>query len=209
MRPLTLDDLLPLDDYAGRRRELFDSQRRYLDRYRRVRVGPRLTLLFENRQTLWFYLHELLRVARLAEPDRVQQELDLYNRLLPGRDRLQAALLIEVPDESRLTEELAPWQTLQGDAVRLHVGDRYLPAHLVTCRPEDRCIGAAHWVQFAVDGEARRLLADFRTPAYVEVAHEAYRHESPVLSEEVRQSLLDDLALSDRDEEGPAEDRKA
>ena len=40
MLPLTVDDLLPLDEYAGRRREFFDSHRRYLDRYRRVRIGP-------------------------------------------------------------------------------------------------------------------------------------------------------------------------
>src|SRR5712691_9716876 len=100
MRPLTLDDLLPLDEYAGRRREFFESLGRYLDRYRRVRIGPRVTLLFENRQTLWFRVQEVLRIARLAEPVRVQEELNLYNRLLPGRGRLQAALLIEVTDES-------------------------------------------------------------------------------------------------------------
>src|SRR3954449_13616335 len=101
MQPLTLDDLLPLEEFSSRRREFFDSHQRYLDRYRRVRIGPRLTLLFENRQTLWFRLQEILRIARLAEPDRVQQELDLYNRLLPERDRLQAALLIDVADETR------------------------------------------------------------------------------------------------------------
>src|SRR6516225_802578 len=112
MRPLTLDDLLPLEEYAGRRREFFESLNRYLDRYRRIRIGPRLTLLFENRQTLWFRVQELLRIARLAEPERVQQELDLYNRLLPRRDHLQAALLIDIEDETRLTEELAFWQTL-------------------------------------------------------------------------------------------------
>jgi hypothetical protein len=74
MRPLTLDDLLPLHEYATRRREFFTSQDNYLDRYRRVRLGPRLTLLFVNRQTLWFQVQELLRIARLTEPARVQQE---------------------------------------------------------------------------------------------------------------------------------------
>src|SRR6476620_9817904 len=110
MEPLTLDDLVPLEEYAGRRRDYFADHRRYLDRYRRVRVGPRLTLVFENRQTLWFRVQEVLRIARLSEPLRVQRELDLYNRLLPGRDRLQAALLISIADEARLVEELAPWQ---------------------------------------------------------------------------------------------------
>src|ERR1700682_3973010 len=105
MRPLTLDDLLSLDEYTDRRREVFESLDRYLDRYRRVRIGPDLTLLFENRQTLWFRLQEVLRIARLSEPEQVQEELDLYNRLLPGRGQLQAALLIETGKGGRVTEK--------------------------------------------------------------------------------------------------------
>jgi hypothetical protein len=199
MLPLTLDDLLPLDEYASRRRELFESLGRYQDRYRRVRVGPRATLLFENRQTLWFRVHEVIRVARLAEPARLQEHLDWYNALLPGKDQLQAALLIGVQDEARTTEELAAWRDFRGEHLRLVVGESALPAALVTCRPEDLSIGAAHWVQFAVDLAARQKLADFRLPAHFEISLPAYQHQGPPLSDEVRQSLLDDLTLSDRD----------
>jgi hypothetical protein len=67
-----------------------------------------------------------------------------------------------------------------------------------TCRPEDRCAGTAHWVQFRLDGEGRRLLADLRQRACVAVRHDGYEHDSD-LAEDVRQSLLDDLELSDRD----------
>ena len=52
MRLLTQDDLLPLSEFAGQRREYFEAHQRYLDRYRRIRIGPSLTLVFENRQTL-------------------------------------------------------------------------------------------------------------------------------------------------------------
>lgn len=200
MRPLTIDDLLPLDEYAPKRREFFESQSRYLDRYRRVRIGPKLTLVFENRQTLWFRIQELIRIARLAEEERVQQELEVYNRLLPGRDQLQAALIIEIVESRPLTEQLAPWQKLCGEDLTLRIGDRSIPAQLVTCRPEDRCIGTAHWVQFFLDTASRRLLADLDKPALFEVHLATYRHESPLLSEDVRQSLVDDLELSDRDE---------
>jgi hypothetical protein len=199
MQPLTLDDLLPLEEYAGRRQEFFESHRRYLDRYRRIRIGPRVTLLFENRQTLWFRVQEVLRIARLAEPRRVQEELNLYNRLLPGRERLQAALLIEIHDPARLSEELTPWQSLRGSELRFRIGESRLPAHLITCRAEDRCIGAAHWIQFRIDAAGRRLLADFRQPAHFELSLPTYHHQSPPLGEDVRQSLLDDLELSDRD----------
>ena len=155
MKALTLDDLMPLEEFAGRRREFFEAHARYLDRYRRVRIGPQATLLFTNRQTLWFQVQDVLRVARLSEPGRVQPELDLYNRLLPGRERLQAALLLNL-DETRLSEELAPWRDLRGDDLRLRLGTVHLPANLLTCRPEDHCIGASHWVQFVLDASARR-----------------------------------------------------
>jgi hypothetical protein len=197
MHGLTLDDLLPLEEFAGRRRDLFEAQCRYLDRYRRVRIGPRATLLFENRQTLWFRVQDVLRVARLTDPVRVRQELELYNRLLPGPDRLHAALLVEV-DETRLAEELPPWQALGGDDVRLVLGGRDYLAHLVTCRPEDRCAGVVHWVHFKLDVAGRMLLADFRQPAHAEIRIPSYAHVSPPLGEDIRQSLLDDLALSDR-----------
>src|SRR5215467_3946145 len=126
MAPLTVDDLLPLEEYVG-------SHRRYIDRYRRVRIGPRLTLIFENRQTLWFRVQEIVRIARLSAAGEVEQELDLYNRLLPGRDLLQAALLIEVPDETQLIRELANWRDLQGEQLCLRIGEEVYPSYLVTC----------------------------------------------------------------------------
>jgi len=199
MRPLSLDDLLPLGEFAGQRREFFEAHRRYLDRYRRIRIGPQLTLIFENRQTLWFRVQDVLRIARLEEPAAVQQELAVYNRLLPGRDRLQAALLIHVTEEARLNEELEPWRNLRGEDLRLRIGEASYPAELQTCRPEDRCIGAAHWLQLPLDGPGRRLLADFGKPAYFEIGTTHYRHVSPPLGEDVRQSLLDDLEMSARD----------
>jgi hypothetical protein len=193
MRPLTLDDLLPLEEYAPRRLEFFETLERYLDRYRRVRVGPQATLLFENRQTLWFRVQELLRIARLAEPLRVQQELDIYNRMLPARDCLQAVLLLSEESKSDA------WQSLRGEDVILRLGDAALPAELVTCRAEDLCIGAAHWLRFAVSASNREHLAQFRVPASIEIQTGSYQHSSLPLSADLRQSLLDDLQLSDRD----------
>jgi hypothetical protein len=55
-------------------------------------------------------------------------------------------------------------------------------------------------VRFAVDAEARQLLAEPRQPAYFEIGCPDYEHAGSLLAEEVRQSLLEDLELSDRDE---------
>ena len=200
MRPLTLDDLMPLNEYAGRRMEFFESHRRYVDRYRRVRVGPRATLIFENRQTLWFRVQEVLRIARLTEPDRIQRQLDVYNRLLPRRDSAQAAVIMDIDNVKQTGFELDLWQTLAGSEVRIRLAGRQLTSELVTCRPEDRAAGAAHYVQFTFDAGARQVLGSFRLPAWCEIAHASYQHQSQPLSEDLRQSLLDDLELSDKDD---------
>jgi hypothetical protein len=50
------------------------------------------------------------------------------------------------------------------------------------------------------DSAGRRFLADFRRPAHFAFHLPTYRHDSAPLGDEVRQSLLDDLALSDRDD---------
>src|SRR5262245_44090021 len=126
MLPLTVDDLLPLEEYVSRRKEFFDAHRRYIDRYRRVRIGPKLTLVFENRQTLWFRVQEVIRIARLSESHELQQELNLYNRLLPGRNLLQAALLIEVTDASQIIKELAAWRSIAGDQLKLELGPHHI-----------------------------------------------------------------------------------
>jgi Protein of unknown function (DUF3501) len=201
MLPLTVDDLVPLEEYASRRKEFFDAHRRYMDRYRRVRIGPKLTLIFENRQTLWFRVQEVIRVARLADTREVQLELNLYNRLLPSKNLLQAALLIEIVDEAQLGKELAPWRGITGANLTLHAGAHAIASHLVTCRPEDRAIGTAHWVQFQLTDETRRQLTDFSRRAYFSFENEFYQHKTSLLSDDFRQSLLDDLLLSDRDGE--------
>jgi hypothetical protein len=201
MLPLTVDDLLSLEEYAMRRKEFFDAHRRYVDRYRRIRIGPTLTLIFENRQTLWFRVQEVIRIARLADAQEVRQELNLYNRLLPTRNLLQSALLIEIADQTQLAKELAPWRSISGEHLKLHVGSAAVAAHLVTCRPEDRAIGTAHWVQFQLPPEVRKALANFSQRIFFSFESDVYQHKSSVLSDDFRQSLLDDLLLSDRDGE--------
>jgi hypothetical protein len=201
MLPLTVDDLLPLEEYVARRKEFFDAHRRYIDRYRRVRVGPKLTLVFENRQTLWFRVQEVIRIARLSQTHDLQEELNLYNRLLPSRNLLQAALLIEVTEPAQIMKELAPWRTIAGDHLKLVLSNQSISSHLVTSRPEDRAIGTAHWVQFLVPLEARKHLVSVSQRAHFAFDNGDYQHQSAGLGDDFRQSLLDDLLLSDRDTE--------
>ncbi len=196
MKSLTLDDLLSLEEFVSRLRELFEAQRRYVDRYRRIRIGPKATLIFENRQTLWFRVQDILRVARMSDPQLIQAELNVYNQFLPKRDSLQGALMIDIKEN--LIEELKPWQNFTGENILMHVGECEVSARLITSRLEDRVIGSSHWLQFDIDSDARARLMDDAQRLTFEITLESYSHQSTPVGNDVRQSLLDDLTLSDR-----------
>lgn len=180
MRPLTLDDLLPLAEFQERREEFFEAYERYAERYRRIRVGPSAVLLFENRQTLWFRAQEILRILRLQDPDWMRAELGIINLLLPGRHELAASLLH--------TTDVQP------ESLRLRVGDRSVNARIESARPEDRAMGTAQWMRFVFTPDDRRQFADVAVAAWIEID----ALSSDQLSDEMRQSLLDDLEASDR-----------
>jgi Protein of unknown function (DUF3501) len=190
MQPLTSEDLIPLEEFVARRAEFAEAHRRYCEQYRRVRVGPQALLLYENRQTLWFRVQEMLRVARLTDPQWVRRELAAINRLLPRQRHLQASLILSEP---------GPWRELKGDCVQMAIESLKIPAKLTTCRPADRAAGLAHWVEFEMPHPLRKAFANFTHEARIEIHCGGYQHSSGELSEEVRQSLLDDLAMSDRD----------
>ncbi|MFL5341506.1 MAG: DUF3501 family protein [Gemmataceae bacterium] len=188
MTPLTPDDLIPLDEYVVRRADFFAAHVRYCDRYRRVRVGPSLTLLFENRQTLWFRAQEIIRVARLSEPELVQLELDWYNQLLPLPGHLQAILILE--DGLAVTDDFE---------IELELESTVVAAKCMTARPADRATGGSQWLEFALFPAERKLLADHRWPVRFIAGYGGEQHVSAYLSDDVRQSLLDDLRISKRD----------
>jgi hypothetical protein len=103
MKPLIQADLLPTADYE-RQREQFRSQIIALKQRRRISVGPLITLIFENRETLRFQTQEMIRVEHILDPHKIQDELDVYNALMPGDGELSATLLIEITEQDRMKE---------------------------------------------------------------------------------------------------------
>ena len=198
MHPLTLDDIVPLAEYSAQREEFWEAHKNYRNRYRRLALGPELVVSFENRQTLWFRVQEILRIARIVEPETIQAELDWFNQLLPGRDQLHAGLVVCEDKMTTQAHDWRYWSTLIGHNIRLQIGRIAIPSLLLTCRASDRAGGTAGWLEFSLSTEEQARLADFQQPARLEVYYKDYRHSSGYLSDDVRSSLLDDLEIGNR-----------
>src|SRR5262249_7449318 len=105
MRPVGLEDILGRERYGADRDAI---RRRVIEhkRARRLAVGGRVTLVFEDRATVWYQTQEMLWVEHTTDLDAIRAELVVYNGLLPGADELSATLLVEIEDQGRIREEL-------------------------------------------------------------------------------------------------------
>lgn len=193
MQKLELQDILPLDDFESQRKKFFESHIRYIEKYRKVRIGPSISLVFENRQTLWFRVQEIFRLTKIADPKIIQNELNVYNRLIPDANTLQAAFLID-PQNPTLAENSSCFsiKDFRGDNLRL-ILSKSIPCDLTTKRPEDLSLGNSLWIRFFLDEEAKILLKDARTPAKFSLSSNLFLAESHNLSTELRESLWEDL----------------
>ena len=68
-----------------------------------------MTLLFENAQTVWYQVQEMLRSERITSEAGIAHELDTYNELLPGPNELAATMLIEFTERRSATKTCASW----------------------------------------------------------------------------------------------------
>lgn len=105
MRPLELADILDLVQYEKQRKAV-RAEMMALKERRRLPINDFLTLLFENRRTVWYQIQEMARAERMVEDAAIVGELDAYGALVPGADEWKTTLYIEIPDETRLKELL-------------------------------------------------------------------------------------------------------
>ncbi len=194
MQPLSAADLMPFVEYE-RAREAFRQRIITLKRDRRIGVGDTLTLIFENRDTIQFQIQEMIRVERILDPAKVQEELDVYNDLLPGEGELSATLLIELTDQARIKEQLDQFQGIdQGPSLALVCGPARVYGTFEAGHSNEEKISAVHFVRFRPEAEFLTGLARPEVPASIHVHHRDYE-ASTAVPESMRQQWLADLGL--------------
>ncbi len=193
MHGLTLDDVMPYADYE-RQREAFRSRIIALKQRRRISVGPLITLVFENRDTLRFQIQEMIRVERIVDPAKVQEELDVYNALLPSGEELSATLLIEITDEAKIKEWLDEFMGLDhGEKVAIVAGGERAYGEFEGGHSHETKISAVHFIRFRPTESMKAAFADLRQPVTITVYHGSYHAEAPVPGS-MREEWLKDLA---------------
>jgi Protein of unknown function (DUF3501) len=193
MKLLQPSDILNMVEYEKVR----DTRRRRiveLKKPRRVSVGRYLTFVFENRDTVWFQIQEMVRAERIVDDAKIAEEVEVYNSLLPQPGELAATLMIEIDDAAQIKPVLDKLLGIDTrDYVKMTVGPHVIVGDFeVGHSDEERGkLSAVHFVRFALPPAAREL---FRTGEVALVVDHPNERARAVLGDATKQSLLDDLA---------------
>ena len=192
MRQLETSEILNLVDYEKvrdvRRREIIE-----LKRHRRVSVGRYLTFVFENRETVWFQIQEMVRAERLVDAARIAEEVEVYNTLLPGPGELAATMLIEISETPQIKPVLDKLLGIDTrDYVRMRMGPHVVVGDFESGHSDEERgkLSAVHFVRFRLPAEAGKTFREAEVALVVEHPNERAR---TVLTDETKRALLHDL----------------
>ena len=193
MKPITPAEILNLYDYEkvreGRLQAVIAAKQ-----HRRVGVGRYLSFVFENRETVWFQIQEMIRAERIVDDHKIAEEVSVYNDLLPGDGELAATVFIEIGDAAAIKPVLDALLGIDTrDYVRLHVGPHVVVGRFEAGRSDEGLgkLSAVHFVRFALPEAARRAFVGSEVALVVDHPNE---HARTVLSAETKASLAADLA---------------
>ena len=189
MPKLARDSLWSLEQYAVER-PAFRKRVMAHKKPRRIALGPHATLLFEDFLTMQYQVQEMLRAERIFEPAAIEEEIDVYNALIPDGSNWKATFLIEYADVEERAAALARMPGVE-HRVWLRIGD--LPRTFVHANddlgPEregqrDDKTSAVHFLRFELN---ERQVAGVRAgaPVTMGIDHDELRCEATLEAESV------------------------
>jgi len=191
-RTLTRDDIMPVAEYAKIRRERRQAVSE-LKKRRRVEVGPCATFYFENYETMWQQVHEMLYIEKGGDA-QITDELGAYNPMIPRGAELVATVMLEIDDPARRATVLARLGGIE-DHIFLEFDGGRIAGEPDISRENTSPDGKASSVQFVWFPFAASQIAKFKTPGARVIAgidHPNYAHMA-VMPEAVRTALAEDF----------------
>ena len=191
-KQLTRQDLYSLEKYAEIRND-FRKKVMQHKKDRRVAIGDHVALYFEDAMTMQYQVQEMLRIEKIFEASGIQEELDVYNSLIPDGSNWKATLMIEYEDEQERKAALA----------KLIGIEKKLWIKVADCEPvtpianedldretEDKT-SSVHFVRFELTPE---MVEKAKSGASISMGidHEAYQH-SVVVADNIHSALVRDL----------------
>jgi hypothetical protein len=193
MNKITRDDIIDLETYTAARPE-HRARAREVKRDRRIDVGPFVSFYFENRETMWLQIQEMLYIEKGGE-EQIPDEVEAYNPLVPEGHDLRCTMMIEIDDEDRRNKTLRQLGWID-EKIVLRVGDHVVRAEPLQETERNTADGKTSSVHFLIFHFEDAAVAAFHDPANwasLDIEHKNYGHSAMIIGA-TRASLGADFA---------------
>jgi hypothetical protein len=193
MKKLTREDLLSLEKYSEVRND-FRSKVIKHKKNRRLPIGPNATLYFEDNLIMHYQIQEMLRAERIFEANAINDELAVYNELIPDGNNWKATFMIEFADEGERRLALSKmfgiedkvWLKIDGFNEIYPFSDEDLE------RENENKTSAVHFLRFQLNHEMVGALK-LGSQLSAGISHGAYQYTVNPIPDNIRESLISDL----------------
>lgn len=181
-----------MEEYGAQRRER-RAALLPVKKDRRIDVGPHATFYFENYDTMWLQIHEMLYIEKGGD-EQIEDELNAYNPLIPQGGELVTTLMFEIDDEVRRKNVLLRLGGIE-EHVFIQVGEEKIYADAerdVDRTASDGKTSSVHFLHFRLSSSQVDRFRDLETQIVLGMDHENYAHMT-VLSGTTQSELAKDL----------------
>ena len=193
MKSIAADTLMNIIEYEKVRHKYRQDIIAY-KKNRRISLGPNVMLTFENEKTLTFQIQEIMRAERLVHDEQIQEEVDVYNTIMPPENGLSATLFIEVVEEAKIRPVLNKFIGLTDhQTLYLDINGEKVYAEFEQGREEENKISSVHYVQFLFSNEQKNNFTDSESETKLGIDYKDYKYTETV-PDGLQRSLCEDLS---------------
>ncbi|MBE3556848.1 MAG: DUF3501 family protein [Firmicutes bacterium] len=188
---VTAEEILSPEAYAPVREQRRQEVRAIKDR-RRLHIGDRVTIYFENHDTMAYQIQEMVRAENMHEPEKIQEEVEIYNDLVPQGNQLCATMFIEITEQSQIPVILGELVGIENH-VALMIGEERVAATPDEDLTRTDKTASVHYLKFNLNEVHAEAIRNGSAPLRLVIDHPRYT-ESATVPETLRQELAQDLA---------------
>ncbi len=182
MEPVKREDIFDLQTYSDKRAETRTHVMKVKDA-RRISLGPYLTFLFENRETIRYQIQEMVWIEKLSREPDIEHEIKTYNEILGGPGELGCTLLIEISEPDIRKYKLQELRNLCEHLYLVVESGEKVYAQYDPRQVSQERLSSVQYLVWNTQG---------KFPEKIGCDHPHYTYET-VLEEEQKQALREDL----------------
>jgi hypothetical protein len=190
-REIEKNDIMPLDVYTKKRKELRKGIVEY-KKNRRVPLGPYATFYFESYETMLAQVQEMLYIEKGGD-DQLKDELTAYNPLVPNGKELTATLMFEIDNPVSRAAFLGKVGGIEEKVYMKIDGDliKAVPEEDVDRTSSEGKASSVQFIHFKFNDEQIKKFRSDSSNIEIGIDHNEYSHSTKLNAETVKSLILD------------------